>query len=952
MAKISLKSSNIIQGGLIASFVFLALFVYTGQAKAWSWNYDLSASTDGGGSYLTKVSKNQYQLPSGVSKVRSLYFNSTMSRGGNLSSTDNVDSFEHQIRINIDGTWYGPFTSSCHKKLDTDSNIRGWIPNLNLGSGDHTVKVKRRQKYFDDSNCTDKDWPNADWVERENYSFNIANATTQVSNYNLTVSVNTGGVVNSSPAGISCGADCSESFVANTSVVLTALPSSGYTFSGWSGACSGTNNCSISMSSNKSVGASFTYQNQSSNNYSLNVSKSGNGSIYSNPSGISCGTNSGSCSGIFSEGTTIILNASPDSNYYFAGWAGCDSISGNSCTIYLGNNKSVSATFNYSNNQNYNNYQLSVYRSGNGYVYSNPGGINCGSDCYETYSNGSYVALVASPYSNSYFSYWSGCDSVSGNTCYVSMNSNQSVSAYFSNDYQSSNNYTLNTNVFGSGYVYSSPSGISSCSSNCSASFSSGSYVTLTASSQYGNYFSYWSGCDSVSGNTCTFYMNSNKTAYAYFSGNSSNTYNVTVYTSGNGTVYSIPSGLTCDSGKATCTGSFANNTYVTIKVSPSYGNYFSYWSGDCIGSESSCYLTINKNKSIAANFVNTVNSSSRANLSINRSGSGRVISSPIGVDCGSDCFEQYRINTHVVLTAIPTSNSYFTYWTGCDSVSGLSCYTTLNTDKKVSAVFSDGDGSTGNTNVSTYKLSVIKSGSGQISSNISGISCGSDCSQVYAYGTNVILTASPLAGSKFSYWSNCDSISNNKCIVSVDSSNRKVWAYFASTAVSTVPAVKGVPTAPSGLSCQYADCSPENVTLIWNDNAKDESTYELAYFDGQIGDWSLYNVLPEGIFSASVAKADKSRTWSIRACNSNGCSERTTITLGASQTLNSAASAIGALRPSSKSIGERIYDNRYGITMILMLLLIVILALLIYYILRWRQEMSEASVGINQQIR
>jgi FG-GAP-like repeat/Divergent InlB B-repeat domain len=45
------------------------------------------------------------------------------------------------------------------------------------------------------------------------------------------------GIVSSSPAGIACGTDCSESFAAGARVTLTATPSHGSTFVEWSGAC-------------------------------------------------------------------------------------------------------------------------------------------------------------------------------------------------------------------------------------------------------------------------------------------------------------------------------------------------------------------------------------------------------------------------------------------------------------------------------------------------------------------------------------------------------------------------------------------------------------------------------------------------------------------------------------------------------------------------------------------
>ena len=66
------------------------------------------------------------------------------------------------------------------------------------------------------------------------------------------------GTVQSSPAGISCGPDCSEPYDARTVVTLTATPGSGSTFAGWSGACSGTGACEVAMSSARSVVAQFS----------------------------------------------------------------------------------------------------------------------------------------------------------------------------------------------------------------------------------------------------------------------------------------------------------------------------------------------------------------------------------------------------------------------------------------------------------------------------------------------------------------------------------------------------------------------------------------------------------------------------------------------------------------------------------------------------------------------
>jgi hypothetical protein len=65
------------------------------------------------------------------------------------------------------------------------------------------------------------------------------------------------GNVTSSPAGIDCGSTCSHSFDAGTVVALTASPGAGSGFAGWGGACSGTGTCSVTMTAERSVVASF-----------------------------------------------------------------------------------------------------------------------------------------------------------------------------------------------------------------------------------------------------------------------------------------------------------------------------------------------------------------------------------------------------------------------------------------------------------------------------------------------------------------------------------------------------------------------------------------------------------------------------------------------------------------------------------------------------------------------
>jgi hypothetical protein len=74
--------------------------------------------------------------------------------------------------------------------------------------------------------------------------------------YTLSVSTSgTGsGTVTSSPSG--CGSTCT--VASGTTVTLTAAAATNSTFSGWSGACSGTGSCMVTMNSNQVVTATFT----------------------------------------------------------------------------------------------------------------------------------------------------------------------------------------------------------------------------------------------------------------------------------------------------------------------------------------------------------------------------------------------------------------------------------------------------------------------------------------------------------------------------------------------------------------------------------------------------------------------------------------------------------------------------------------------------------------------
>jgi len=147
------------------------------------------------------------------------------------------------------------------------------------------------------------------------------------------------GSVSSSPAGIVCGADCTESFANGTVVTLTASADIESTFTGWSGGdCTGTGACVVTMNEAKEVTATFTL-----NQYDLSVSLDGTGSgfVNSTPAGIDCGT---SCTANFDYGTVVTLTAEANIGSTFEGWGGACAGAGD-CAVTMTETKAVTAIF-------------------------------------------------------------------------------------------------------------------------------------------------------------------------------------------------------------------------------------------------------------------------------------------------------------------------------------------------------------------------------------------------------------------------------------------------------------------------------------------------------------------------------------------------------------------------------------------------------------------------------
>jgi hypothetical protein len=233
---------------------------------------------------------------------------------------------------------------------------------------------------------------------------------------------NGSGSVVSDPTGIECGEFCSAEFDSGGIATLSAHPSPGSRFAGWSGGgCSGTGDCEVTVGAGSSVTANFA---RIEHTVTVGMTGAGAGAISSEPGGISCG---GACSSRFLEGDVVNLTAVPATGSVFAGWSG-PCTGRRRCSFVLAGDTTVRAEFRVAE------WTLAVALGGEGLgtVDDPSAGIHCGLTCSGVYLHGTSITLVAKPSPGSFFDGWHGCDRPEGATCHATVDREETVGAIFS----------------------------------------------------------------------------------------------------------------------------------------------------------------------------------------------------------------------------------------------------------------------------------------------------------------------------------------------------------------------------------------------------------------------------------------------------------------------------------------------------------------------------------------
>ena len=270
----------------------------------------------------------------------------------------------------------------------------------------------------------------------------------------------------------------------------------------------------------------------------------------------------------------------------------------------------------------------------------------------------------------------------------------------------------------------------------------------------------------------------------------------VTKAGTGTGSVTSAPPGITCG---ADCTEAYPHGTVVTLTATGAAGSTFTGWSGHADCSDGT--VTMDAAKTCTATLTLTA---TLKTLTVTKAGTGTgsVTSAPPGITCGADCTQAYAPDTVVTLTAPAAAGSTFTGWSGpADCSDGA---VRMNAAKTCTATF------TLTATLKTLTVTKAGTGTGTVTSTPAGITCGVDCTQAYAPGTVVTLTATPAVGSRLSGWSG--PVDCGEGVVRMNAA-KTCTATFTPASPQTLTVTKTgtgggtVTSTPAGITCG-ADCT------------------------------------------------------------------------------------------------------------------------------------------------
>jgi len=449
-------------------------------------------------------------------------------------------------------------------------------------------------------------------------------------------------------------------------------------------------------------------------------------------------------------------------------------------------------------------------------------GINCGRDCSETYDKGDSVTLNASP-SDTFIKWQDGdCDGETSSSCDLVMNSSQSVTAVFDDDPCSGKDCTVDLTVVveGDDGKITNPEG-KVCEDECSYSYDKDKTVTVTANKNVKK----WSGCDNETKISCTVDVGSSgeeitavfETIIIKTDKCEENGCKLKVNITGNGTV--TGTNINCVNGSDDCDQTYSKEGSVTLMAVESSNDYkFARWDGDCNSSGKQCVVNIDGDRDVGDRDVIAIfelKPIQKYSLTVRLIGNGTVKGR--GIDCGSDCSEEYEDseNRNIALEAILLEGSTFEGWKGDGTTNcgkNKSCTVLVDDSSKTTVVTANFAAE------QKYSLIVnVKNGDHSKGKVTGGIDCEDNCSEEFKQADYPITlkAVTPNGWSSFVGWENIDGCDTNEtCSVPFNGLVQSVKAKFKNDppTVTLAPSETLAPSDNPNSSADYPDNNDEQL--------------------------------------------------------------------------------------------------------------------------------------------
>ena len=571
---------------------------------------------------------------------------------------------------------------------------------------------------------------------------------------------------------IDCGDNCAAVFTRNDIVRLWATPASGFTFTGWTSACSGASlETTVTMDDFKTCIAHFRA-------HTLDVSMSGRGRVISQPAGIDC---SAACSTAPRAGSVTLI-AIADDGWELRAWGGDCAGAATEITVSMSSDRRCMAEFVRTSGE----FLLTVVADGHGTVASSPAGIGCPGTCSAAFAAGTRVTLTAQPATGWEVSFW--LDDCAGpgsltrevlidadKTCRARITPQAAVPvARFSHgipvhigihvgDVVTFNG--LESHMFDPVTGTEDRSAIRTLAWDLDGDGVLNDAVGNRATAGTAQYAFQTVGSFPVrlrvEGGPFDLQDTAERTITVFPADEPLHELTVVKTGAGRGTVVTNPQGLIACGESCGVVGPILLEEPATITViaQPAHGSTFVGWSGNgCSDTAATIQIAMTEARTCTARFA-----PSEFPLSVTTTAGGSVTSSPPLVQCGIDCSAMVPGGTSIVLTAVPDPGFEVDSWTGCDFVTGTQCTVAMVAPRAVGVTFVPASG--------PFTLTVALSGpAGSLGRVYSiappdaincGLSFGTLCATTQTAGSVVVIRPDDWAieNNRFDGWSGCDSV-------------------------------------------------------------------------------------------------------------------------------------------------------------------------------------------------